>query len=50
MEVWIKKIQEIFNKDLETLKNKQAMMNITITEIKNILGGINSRITERMDK
>ena len=46
----MEKIQEIFNKDLETLKNKQAMMNITITEIKNILGGINSRITERMDK
>ena len=47
----MEKIQEMFNKDLETLKNKQAMMNITITEIKNTLGGINSRITERrMDK
>ena len=47
----MEKIQEMFNKDLETLKNKQATMNITITEIKNTLGGINSRITERrMDK
>ena len=47
----MEKIQEMFNKDLETLKNKQTMMNITITEIKNTLGGINSRITERrMDK
>lgn len=29
--------KEIFNKDLETLKNKQAMMNTTITEINNTL-------------
>jgi len=28
----MEKIQEMFNKDLETLKNKQATMNITITE------------------
>ena len=44
-------IQEMFNEDLETLKNKQAMMNTIISEIKNTLGGINNRITERrMDK
>ena len=32
-------MQEMFNKDLEELKNKQ-------TEMNNILEGINSRITE----
>ena len=35
----MKKIQEMFIKDLEELKNKQ-------TEMNNILEGINSRITE----
>ena len=39
-------IQEIFNKGLEELKNKQTEMNNTITEKKNTLEGINSRITE----
>ena len=39
------KIQETFNKDLE-LRSKQTVMNNTITEIKNTLEGINSRITE----
>ena len=34
MEVWIEKIQEKSNKDLEELKNKQTVMNNTITEIK----------------
>ena len=42
----LEKIQEKFNKDLEELKSKQAMMNNTINEIKNSLEGINSRITE----
>ena len=42
----MEKIQEVFNKDLEELKSKQAMMNNTINEIKNSLEGINSRITE----
>ena len=46
MEAWIEKIQEMFNKDLEELKNKQTVMENTITEIKNTLEGINSRITE----
>ena len=32
MEAKIKKMQEMFNKDLEELKNKQAEMNNTITE------------------
>ena len=37
--------QETFNKDLEELKSKQIVMNNTITEIKNTLEAINSRIT-----
>ena len=36
----------MFNKDLEELKNKQTEMNNIITEMKNTLEGINSRITE----
>ena len=35
----MEKIQETFNKDLEEQKNKQTMMNNTITEIKNTLEG-----------
>ena len=46
MEAQIEKIQEMFNKDLEELKNKQTEMNNTITEMKTTLEGINSRITE----
>ena len=46
MEANIKKMQEMFNKDLEELKNKQTEMNNTITEMKTTLEGINSRITE----
>ena len=46
MEAKIEKIQEMFNKDLEELKNKQTEMNSTITEMKNTLEGINSRITK----
>ena len=46
MEAKIEKMQELFNKDLEELKNKQTEMNNTITEMKNTLEGINSRITE----
>lgn len=34
MEAWIEGIQEIINKDLEELKNRQIMMNTTITEMK----------------
>ena len=43
MEARIEKIQEMFNKDLEELKNKQTEMNNTITEMKNTLEGINNR-------
>ena len=45
MEVTIEKMQEMFNKDLEDLKNKQTEMNNKITEMKYTLEGINSRIT-----
>ena len=38
------KMQQSINKDLEELKNKYTETNRTITEIKNILEGINSRI------
>ena len=42
----MEKIQELFNKDPEELKNKHTETKRTITEIKNILEGINSRISE----
>ena len=40
----MEKMEESINKDLEELKNKHT--NNTITEIKNTLEGINSRISE----
>ena len=46
----MEKIQETFNKNLEELKSKQIIMNNTITEIKNTLEGINSRITEAEER
>ena len=46
MEAKIEKMQEIINKDLEELKNKQTEMTNTITEMKTTLEGINSRIPE----
>ena len=46
MEAKIEKMQEMFNKDIEELKNKQTEVNNAITEMKNTLEGINSRITE----
>ena len=39
-------MQEPINKDLEKLKNKHTETNNIITEIKNTLEGINSRIAE----
>ena len=44
----IEKMQESINKDLEELKNKHT--NNTITEIKNTLEGINSRISEAEER
>ena len=46
IEAKIEKMKEMFNKELEELKNKQTEMNNTITEMKNTLERINSRITE----
>ena len=40
------KMQESINKDLEELKSKHTETNNTITEIKNTLEGITSRISE----
>ena len=42
----MEKMQESINKDLEELKTKHTQTNNTITEIKNILEGTNSRISE----
>ena len=42
----MEKMQESINKDLEELKNKHTETNNIITEIKNIIEGINSRISE----
>ena len=48
----MEKMQEAFNtvntitKDIEEIKNKQTEMNNSIIDIKNILEGINSTITE----
>ena len=42
----MEKMQESINKDLEELKIKHTQTNNTITEIKNILEGTNSRISE----
>ena len=50
MEAKIEKMQEMFNKDLDELKNKQTEMNNTITEMKTTLEGINSRITEAEER
>ena len=50
MDARIEKIQEMFNKDLEELKNKQTEMNNTISEMKNTLEGIKKRITEAEER
>ena len=50
MQAKIEKMQEIINKDLEELKNKQIEMNNTVTEIKNTPEGINSRITQAEER
>ena len=42
----MEKMQESINKKLEELKNAHAETNTTITEVKNTLEGINSRISE----
>ena len=42
----MEKMQESIYKDLEELKNKHTEIINTVTEIKNTLEGINSRISE----
>ena len=42
----MEKMQESTNKHLEELNNKHSEANNTITEIKNILEGINIRLSE----
>ena len=42
----MEKMQESINKDLEELKDQHTETNNTITEIKNTLERINSRISE----
>ena len=42
----MEKMQESISKDLEELKSKHTETNNTITEIKNSLEKINSRISE----
>ena len=46
----IEEMQEMFNKDLEELKNKQTEMNNTVIEMKTTLEGTNSRITETEER
>ena len=46
IEAQTKKTQKMFNKEPEDIKNKQTELNNTITGMKNILEGVNSRINE----
>ena len=46
MEAQTKKLQEMFNKELEDLKNRRAEINNTTDGMKNTLKRINSRIIE----
>ena len=48
LETRIEKMQEMFNKDPEEIK--ESIMNNAISEIKNTLEGNNSRITEAEDR
>ena len=47
METQLKKLKEMFNKELEDLKGK---MNSTISEMKNTLEGNNSRIMKSKER
>ena len=48
LETRIEKVQEMFNKDLEEIESINNGKNV-ITEIKSILEGTNSRITDRRE-
>ena len=45
----MEKMQKLINKDLEELNNKHTETSKTITEIKNTLEGIKSRIYEAVE-
>ena len=46
LESWIEKMQQMFKKNLEEIKNSQSIMNNAITGVKSTLQGNNSRGTE----
>ena len=50
LETKIKKVQEMFNKDLEEIKKSRLKMNNAINEIRITLEGTMSRITETEDR
>lgn len=50
METQIKKLKEIFDKELEYLNSKQTKMNSIISEKKNTLEVINSRMMEHEEQ
>ena len=50
LETYVRKMQEMFNKDLEEIKNSQSIKNKAITESKNTLEGTNSRVTEAEER
>ena len=49
MEAQTEKLQEMFNKEIEDLKNKPTKKDSTISEMKNTPKGINSRIMEAQE-
>ena len=50
LETRIEKMQQNFNKDWEEIKKNQSIMNNAIADIKSILEGTSSRITEAEDR
>ena len=50
LETRIEKMQEMFNKDLEEIKNRQSIMSNAINEIKSTLEGNNSRTAEAEER
>ena len=50
MEAWIEKIQEMFNKDLEEIKNCQSAMSKAIAETNSAREAANSKTTEPKER
>ena len=48
LETRIERMQDMFNKDLEEIKESQYVMNNAINDIKNTLEGTNSRIRQKI--